>query len=303
MNWLTKCRRNWRIYRRIHGLSRYIFRGKSASIGINLSPRFDLHEWDEDDVEGWQNALIGAIDKMGPVPVYLWAGLKLDSELVTKLSRLAFRLDCSVHLIGQGPQLSTKQIEDIILSGVESFSCTIAAKDNDLHQRVEQGKPIDLVNLARDIKEASRTFNRTINTVVRIPWHYETASSATETLEWLSQQYFDKIELVPSFFASDAASDNELLAQIERSGLHQTPIKRIEYLGFQFDSEDKPGIPRTNGTCQVARHITLIRPDGSTAHCPFKAWSTDENGVSVHLKDIKSCQRHCHHPDVMPFEA
>ena len=302
MNWLTKARRNWRTHRRISGWMSVFSKGKSASIGIDLSSRFNECGVDEGEGEAWQDALINAIHELGAVPVYIWAGLNLDSPLVLQLSRLAFRLDCSVHLIGQGPKLDNEQIENIVLSGVESFACAIAAVDPEIHRLAASGNPHELVSCAQNMKQIGRTLNRNVQIIARIPWHQSTFKVAMNTLDWLNSQGFDEVVIVPPFYGSDLAHSDEVLALLKQySHKHQTSASTLKFLSVKQRSERLPGVLRTAGSCQVARQVRLIRPNGDDAHCPFKLASSGPHELFGHLNAIKKCERHCHHPDILPL--
>jgi hypothetical protein len=194
MKWITSLQIEWRIKWRLLYSRRFNRLGKPASLVFRLDGHdLGLELQELKSSAQLQKQLIDAIISYGVLPVRILAGNQLDHPSVPHLIRLASRLDCSVTLVGNGPQISEDLALSFIRSGLTRFEFDIASSSSE-KQKVLIGQSLEvaLSNL-KQLQCAATKWEVPFKAVARLPWYEETSSQAKAICDMLFEKNTDEV--------------------------------------------------------------------------------------------------------------
>lgn len=301
MKWITSLQIEWRKKWRLLYSRHFNKLGKPASLVFRLDGHdLGLQLEEMKSSAQLQQQLVDALISYGVLPVRILAGNQLDHPSIPHLIRLASRLDCSVTLVGNGPQITEDTALSFIRCGLSRFEFDVASTNSEKQSElIGQSLEVVLSNL-NQLQSAAIKWEVPFKTVARLPWYDETSTQAKSICDLLFQKDIDELMISVPFIAANLSSNKANLMEIYHG--YEKVNCSTEILNAVDISRrvPLPGIPNQGEPCRVSGDRVVFRVDGTKYTCPFFPSTSWDGSLKEHHKKTRLCNRHCVHPDLFP---
>jgi hypothetical protein len=209
-------------------------------------------------------------------------------------------LDCSVTLVGNGPQISEDLALSFIRSGLTRFEFDIASSSSE-KQKVLIGQSLEvaLSNL-KQLQCAATKWEVPFKAVARLPWYEETSSQAKAICDMLFEKNTDEVMISVPLNEVKMSENKASLLEIYH-GYDKVQCSTEILNAIELSRDDTlPGISNQGESCRVSGERIVYRIDGTKYTCPFFPSSSWDGSLKEHHKNTRRCNRHCVHPDLFP---